>query len=307
MVVGVLVAAQSRITGQLSIKLDNGIAAALYGNLAGWALLWVLIFSLKKERSGLAAVWRKLRSGEVRLWEFGGGLCGGLFVATQATSVPTIGVAMFTIASMAGNTITSMIVDKMGISPSGKQHITVSRVGGALLTLVAVVIAVKPQLTGTEFHLVPLLFTLLAGGVVAFQQAANGQLNITTQRPLVTAWINFGVGTTVVALAQIVKTLAGGHTAPAPTAVWLYFGGFIGIIYIAFSAFVARHLSVLNFMLFGVTGNLIGALLLDWLVPTNKAPLSPWLVTGTILTLISIVGSQAFERRKLRQTEENVA
>ena len=51
--IGALSAVQSRINGQLSRDIHNGLAAALISFTTGWVILFVLVFGLKKERDGL--------------------------------------------------------------------------------------------------------------------------------------------------------------------------------------------------------------------------------------------------------------
>jgi len=138
---------------------------------------------------------------------------------------------------------------------------------------------------------------VLVGAVVAFQQALNGQLNGVTGRPLATAWINFTVGSFVLVFSLAINLLNGGHIAHIPTNPWVYLGGPLGLIFIAVSAYVVKAMGVLNFILFSVTGQLVGALLLDWLAPATKGGVSSYLIFGTLMTLGSIFFSQLAEKR----------
>ena len=98
--VGALTAIQSRLNGQLSKDIHNGIAAALISFGTGWIVLIILCFGLKSERTGLRNIWKAVLSGRLKRWEILGGMGGGFFVATQAISVPKLGVAIFTIATV---------------------------------------------------------------------------------------------------------------------------------------------------------------------------------------------------------------
>jgi transporter family-2 protein len=80
--------------------------------------------------------------GEIpRLTLFAGAL-GGSFVAIQTHVVPLIGVALYSVASIAGQTAASLGVDRLVITGGGKKTITWRRVGAALFTVVAVFISV---------------------------------------------------------------------------------------------------------------------------------------------------------------------
>jgi transporter family-2 protein len=290
--VGSLVALQGRINGQLATTIHNGIAGALFSNLVGFSFLWILVFAFKRERNGLRNVRHGLKTKRLKPWELTGGFAGGFFLAVQSITVPQIGVAIFTIGTIAGQTGTSLLIDKIGLSPSGKKHITLPRVITAGLTFFAVTIAVYPKLIESSFKLVPVLLCLIVGVVITFQQAFNARVNVISKRPLATAWINFSGGTFFLIVAFVINLLTGGKIDHIPTNPWLYLGGPIGLIFIASSAFVVKSLGVLNFIIFSVAGQLIGALLLDCLAPVAKDSVSGYLIFGTLMTF----GAIAFAR-----------
>ena len=76
-VIGALVALQSRLNGQLATAVHNGIGGAVLSNLVGFSMLWILVFSMKRERAGLKRVFAAYRTKEVKIWEFFGGFGGG--------------------------------------------------------------------------------------------------------------------------------------------------------------------------------------------------------------------------------------
>ena len=296
LVVGALTALQSRLNGQLSKEIHNGIAAAVISFLSGWLILWILCFGIKREREGLKALYNGYRTRQLGWWELIGGMGGGFFVATQSGTVPVIGVALFTISTVGGQTVASLVVDKLGISPSGKKHITIPRVFAAVMTLFAVSVAVYPQLVHAHLAVLPVVLAVTVGVIVSFQQALNARVNAVTRRPLATAFLNFLMGSIVLIIALAVNLANGGHIGAMPHNFWLYTGGSIGLIFIATSAHVVRSLGVLNFVLFSVTGQLTGALLLDWLAPAAKTPVSANLIFGTLITLGSIAISRYFDQ-----------
>ena len=55
-----------------------------------------------------------------------------------------LGVALFTVATVTGQTLSGLLVDRMGIGPAGKRAITGIRVIGSVLTVAAVAWAVSP-------------------------------------------------------------------------------------------------------------------------------------------------------------------
>jgi transporter family-2 protein len=70
---------------------------------------------------------------------------------------------------------------------------------------------------------------------------------------------------------------------------WIYTGGVIGVIYIAFTSTIVQHLGVLTFTLFSVGGQLIGSLLIDLYSPTDGVHVSVYLVTGIAMTYVGVI------------------
>jgi transporter family-2 protein len=203
---------------------------------------------------------------------------------------------------VAGQTISSLLVDKVGMTPSGKERITKPRIFGAVATLIAVAIAVFPDLTNSEFRFLPLTFALIVGVFASFQQGMNGRVNVVGKRPLATAWLNFVSGAIVVVIALSVDLALGATIEPLPGNFWVYTGGAAGLIFVAVSAYIIKHLGVLNFSILNIAGQLVGAILIDWLAPTKAGSLNGCLIFGTVMTIISIAVSKLYEGRKVKIT-----
>ena len=295
--IGVVVAVQSRINGQLSVELENGLAAALVSFLTGWAVLTILVITIKRERIGLMNIFNAIRNHQLAPWEIAGGILGGCFVSVQSITVPQIGVALFTIAVVAGQTFSSLLVDKLGITASGKQKITLPRTLGAVATLIAVLIAIYPDLVGSEFRFLPITLALIVGIFASIQQGLNGRVNVVAKSALATAWLNFATGSFVVLVGLALNLLFGANIAAAPRSFWVYTGGIFGLIFVAVSAFIIKHLGVLNFVILNIAGQLVGAIMIDWLAPTRAGSLNGYLIFGTFLTIFAIAVSRRVEAR----------
>ena len=70
---------------------------------------------------------------------------------------------------------------------------------------------------------------------------------------------------------------------------WIYTGGVIGVIYIAFTSTIVQHLGVLTFTLFSVGGQLVGSLIIDLVSPTDGVSVSAYLVTGIVMTYTGVI------------------
>ena len=78
---------------------------------------------------------------------------------------------------------------------------------------------------------------------------------------------------------------------------WIYTGGIIGVIYIAFTSLIVQHLGVLTFTLFSVGGQLFGSLVLDLYAPSQGVSVSWYLVTGIAMTYVGVVVGGARQSR----------
>ncbi|MEV0296623.1 DMT family transporter [Nocardia sp. NPDC050710] len=297
--IGAGVAVQGRINGALGARLHDGIAAATISFGVGLLVLVIAFASSGRLRAGVARVRRALAAEALRPWQLLGGLCGAFFVACQGLTVAAIGVTAFTVAVVAGQLLSSLVVDRLGLAPSGRTPVTAPRVGGAALAICAVLLAgldrsdtsVSALALPEPFRAIPptLLIVLpaLAGIGLAWQQAVNGRVG-EVGGPLSATLANFGVGlVALLALESLLLTAAAGD-ATLPTEPWLYLGGLIGVAFIALAALTVRWIGVLLLGLTSVAGQLAAAIVLDVVTPTG-AGISRTTVVGCILTLIAVL------------------
>lgn len=295
--VGLMMALQSRINGELAATLGNGLQAAVISFGSGFVLLSVMALTIRSVREGLRRLPGAVRDGDLRWWQVLGGLLGGFFVAVQSATVPVIGVAVFTVAVVAGQSGSSILVDRAGLGPAGRRAVTPRRLLSAALAVLAVGVAVSDRLGAAGFSATALAFALVAGTGIALQQAINGRVGLAARSPVAAAWVNFAVGVVGLAVALGLAVAAAGQSLgglPAgPASWWLYLGGTLGVVFIATAAWAVRPLGVLLFALLSIAGQLGGALVLDLLAPAaGEAPGWP-LVAGVALALVAVVVAAA--------------
>ena len=211
-----------------------------------------------------------LRERRLAWWMVLGGLAGAWFVITQGLSAGVVGVALFTVAIVAGQTLGGIVFDLVGLGPGGRRPLTPTRVIGAVLALAAIGWAVSAQVA----HDVPILLMVLpfvAGLGAAWQQAVNGRVRSAAESALTATVLNFAVGSTALVVVMLVHAASAGWPSAMPTEWWLYAGGAIGCIFIAGQAVLVRVVGVLVLALCGVAGQLTAALSLDLLLPTADA------------------------------------
>lgn len=301
---GLFVPVQGRINGALGTVLADGLAAAVVSFSVGLALMIVVSLVLPKGRAGLANVLPVLRERRFpRYYALAGGI-GAFFVFAQSFTVGLLGVALFTVAAVTGQTLSGLLVDRIGIGPAGKKPVTGIRVLGSILTVAAVAWAVSPRFdgsaaggagapSGTEAGplqlLVPVLLPVLAGFLMSFQQAMNGTATVHYRTPITATLVNFIAGSIVLWLAWLIKLAVAGPGNALPGEWWYYLGGPMGCIFIGVAAFLVRGLGVLVTGLGMIAGQLLGSLGLDLVLPAPGTVVALPTVLGTLLTLAAII------------------
>lgn len=292
--VGVLSVVQARINGQLAIRVGSGLEAAAVSFGFGLVMVTLIVALTPSARAGVGRLISSLRSAAgLPWWGLLGGLGGATFVASQGLDVPSLGVALFTVAIVAGLTGNSLVADRLGVGPGGRRPITVPRVAAAILCIIGVGIAVSGDFGDARVSLALLLLALVAGGLVAFQQGLNGRVSVAAGSPFVAAGVNFIVGTVaLLVIATVVENLDNRAFVPPP-APWsepiLWLGGPIGVAFVTVAAFAVRSLGVLLFSLLTIVGQLLGSVGVDVVTPTAGAVELSWQVL--LAVLLSVVAA----------------
>ncbi|CAM3361159.1 EamA domain-containing protein [Stackebrandtia soli] len=275
-------AAQAMINGELGTRLESSLWASAVSNTVGGSLFVIALLASPSVRRGLTA----LRGTVLPWWMFTGGVFGAIFVFAGATAVPLIGVALFTIAQVCGNTVGALGTDALGLGPSGRLRVTRNRTIGAVLAIVAVGIANTGRGGDlTLWWLVPVV--ALIGVGIALQGAFNGRVNDVTGNPLSTGLINFVIGTGVLyAIVAVVTLISGTPTGTWPSEPWLYLGGPCGAALVVVSMIAVKAIGVLRMALGVLAGQLAGAVVFD-LLRTGE-PARPAVLLAVALTAVAV-------------------
>ena len=168
---GLLVSLQSRINSELSQQMDDSLEAALVS--FGTGLIFVSLISLfrKDVRSGFTDIFKAVASKQFPMWRLSAGILGASFVAMQTHVVPIAGVALFTVASLAGQTAISLWVDHVGLAGGVKSVISKRRVIAAIITVGAVVISAWDRFVMSDFSILAITLAVFAGSWVGVQRA----------------------------------------------------------------------------------------------------------------------------------------
>ncbi len=281
--------------------MGDSLEAAIVSFTTG--LLFVVVIALfrKDVRSGFRQIFSAVNLKLLPSWRLGAGALGASFVAMQTYTVPIVGVALFTVASLAGQTGISLWVDHVGLASGSRVIITKRRVIAAIITILAVVVSTWDRFTISNFSLLTIVLAVFSGTWVGVQRALNGQINSYSKASFATSLLNFITGTTFLLFLLLLRTLFTGHSVMNFTSGpwWMFLGGSIGVIYIALSAHIVQYVGVLEFTLFSVGGMLVGSLLIDIIVPTKGTVISGYLIVGILLTYLGVIanGQSRFSRK----------
>ena len=216
---GVMIALQARANGELSHRLNNGVEAALISFGSGLLIIAVIALFSPAIKEGARNLRGAVSRRDLPRWTLFAGALGGTFVAIQTHVVPVIGVAIYSVASIAGQTAASLLVDRLGITGGGKKHITSRRFAAAIFTVFAVFISVLDRIEAADLALFAVFLAGVAGAVVGVQRALNGQINehsFTPCKPLtIPPWMARGFERGDLVLANVRLSVTRGEVETA--------------------------------------------------------------------------------------------
>jgi len=285
---GIFVSVQSRLNGELGLHLEDGALAALISFSSGLLILGTLLAFSPTGRAGVTRVFGDIRSGSLPWWSVAGGLAGGLLVLTQGLVAGVLGVALFSIAVIAGQTLGAVVIDTRGLIGIVKIPLTTSRVVGVVLVAIGVVTTVGLWSGATDIGWA-IVLPLVAGVGTGFQQGLNGTVKRVSGSALAATFINFAAGTAILILVTAVMSPLSGGGGEFRTHWVLYLGGLVGTVFIAIQTITVNHIGVLGLGVSLVAGQVLGSITLDLLVPVSPHPITAITVVGAVVTLVGSI------------------
>ncbi len=301
-IASVIITAQSSVNSELNTYTENPLITALINFTTGLIVLSVMMIFSRPIRQGFISIPRLVREGRLKRWQLFGGLSGAFFVASQSSLVQVIGVAIFTVAAVAGQTSAALLVDKAGIGPAGKQPVTLMRIGAAILGIVGVLVSVLGQDSTGQFAFGAVLISFAAGALVSTQPALNGQIANHTGQPAAATMVNFIVGFITLVVVYAVAQQVNPQSFNVPPMPWenpvIWLGGPFGVLFVLTASFMAKTLGVFLFTLTSVVGQLSGAILMDVLFPTASTNITWQLLLGISITGAAVVLASGTKKTK---------
>ena len=289
MVAGLAIAGQGRINGELAVVVQHPIYASLISFTVGMIVLLSFLV-LPANRAAMTRVKPALKARKFPLFYIFAGVFGAYFVVSQAVAAPLLGIALYTVAVVTGQTLGGLLVDLAGFGPAGRKLPTMFRVIGAGLTVAAVFFTVSDRLIGVDAAILwPLALPFLAGLVNQAQQAMNGIQTLHYQSPYPGTVFNFIFGTFALFVVWISAVIGGASIEPLPTQWYLYLGGPLGVTFVGLGALLVRRLGVLLTGMGMIAGQLLGSLAIDIVFPAEGTILTAATYIGTLLTFVAVM------------------
>jgi len=287
---------QTSINGHASVAVGSPVFATAINH--GSAFLLALVVALAMGALPRAARSLRARRSEVRWWWFLGGLMGFAAVLSIIAVTPTVGVVAVAVAVTLGQLIGSVIADSGSLGPGGRRSLSLLRAIGLLVAVAAVLVGALGRFDVENAFVIPVV--VIAGIIIAIQQAANGWLVVVTGEFSAMSVINFGVSVVFIGITLLAAHLAEPidfSTMPA----WAPLGGAIGAVIGVVTAVSVRTIGVLSVMLCIAAGQAIAAIVLDLAIPVDSLGLTGGSIAGAVLAVLAVglagLGALSSQRR----------
>ena len=295
---GAALALQARINAGFSAQSGDAIMTSLWSFGSG-AVILLLGVSVPPFRAGLLRLFRALRSRKLPPYALLTGVIGATLVILQSLVVSHVGVALFIVAVIAGQTIGAVVFDHFGAARAPRRTLSLVRVVAAALAVVGVVIGFGGDFNAGRSWW---LLALPAGyGVVsAWQLLANGLIRWAADSTFAATTANFVVGSLCLAA---VFAVVPAHPLPDMGQInpWLLTGGVLGVALVVGLTRAVRSLGALALALHIIIGQLVAAVVLDLVVPVGVNSSQPGVIVSLVVVtcaavLVALSGRRHAER-----------
>lgn len=267
---GVATPIQTSVNSKLREKIGSPYLTSIISFAGAIIIVTIVVAIVEKDFSiPFAAIAQK------PLWIWLGGACGFFIVFSSVLAMPHLGSAMAVMLLSFGQIMTGLIIDNWGLFESPQVPFTLSRLIGAALLIIGVVLISYIPKEGGEKKRYPIIYVLIAtfGGVnCALQVAINGTLANVVGSGWKCTFVSMIVGTTTTIVATLLIFIIKGKNgifdqtekASFPLKAYMVTGGFFAFAIVASNSITAPILgaglvTVLNLIAQMSTGLVIDA------------------------------------------------
>ena len=290
LVVGMILAVALSVNAELGKRLQSPLTAGLISFVIGSTALFLawLAFGASPEAGALAAV-------PPLLWT--GGSFGAFFLVATIFFLPRLGAATTAGLQIAGQMLSSAVMDHYGLLGVPVDPIGVVSASGVVLALLGIALASRASRRsgpagGGGFVLPAAAFA--TGLAIPVQAAVNGGLERATHSILLTGTISFITGTVLLLALFLAGRLLGRvHATPkrlkdAPW--WIWIGGLCAAVFVTSTFVLVQRLGAAPAIGLAVGGQQLASLAIDrlGLFGLPRRDLSPGRVGGVALLLLGV-------------------
>ena len=156
-------AVQSRVNGELGARTGDSVAAGLTGFSVGFVIVLLGTALIPAGRRGLITALGAFRVRRLPAVFLLSGVFGAFLVVVQTFTTPLVGVSVFILGMVVGQSVGGLGVDRAGIGPGGIKPLTGWRLLGTGIIVISVLIAQLPHIgdDGAEARSPALVLALL--------------------------------------------------------------------------------------------------------------------------------------------------
>lgn len=136
---GAALPVQAGINARLGRELGSPLFGALMSFLVGTISLILVILLTRAFPTATGASVAKIPA-----WVWVGGLIGAVYVTLALLAAPRLGFALFTAAAIAGQLLTSLVLDHFGLLGVARQPMTMTRLLGVALLIAGIALIRRP-------------------------------------------------------------------------------------------------------------------------------------------------------------------
>lgn len=288
--VGLSLPVQTAVNARLQHFLGSPLSASFVSFAVGTLVVWLV--ALPGWPQGPLALQG------IPWYAWTGGITGLVGVTLYIVLFPRLGGIQTVLLPILGQIVMSMLIDSFGWFGMEPKPVSAARLGGGLIALAGVCLAVlkKESSQGPRKKgLLPWqLLGILTGALIAAQSAANGTLGNCLHSPILASAVSFTLSTLLLCLLVLPKRAERsclGRVFSVRRPWWTWMGGVIGVfIVVGFSA-AAPVLGVGLMTVVSILGQLVSSVAIDGLglLGAQKRPVTRQQILGILVVFAGAI------------------
>lgn len=269
LIIGVIVAVMLVFNGELTAVYGVYLATVLI-HLVGLLPAYGAM-KLKKQHA--------FRKKGVPLWMYLGGVVGVFTTVFNNAAFGHMSVTAIVALSLLANTLTSLLIDTLGLFGMPKRKLRLSTLGGLAFALGGIVW----MLIGAEGDLLlAMLLAFGAGITIVLARMINGRL-AEQIGDYAGSFVNLLIGSpaAIVCLLLLGRAELSAFTGLTAAPWWTYIGGLLGVVVVLLNNITVLKISAFQFTLLSFVGQVFASLAVDLLL--QKGYSSQTLVGGLLI------------------------